>query len=565
MVDASSIALAISTASATLQTLAAVVAVRIVRISGRSPAWALVAGALTLMALRRVVPLWRVIGDGGHLTGFDLVSETISLTVSVILLSGMVLIHRAFRGAALGDGRAALGRVPEAALFPALNPSPVLRVDADGRVILANPAARSLGLIAGQVLTDVLTGMAPVDLPRIVRHGEHTTREGHTGTRVFHVVFRGVPERGFANVYTSEVTDLKVAEDVLRTTNEELRRWVGELERHRHDAEIHLELNALLQSCESVSEIGSVVERLGPALFPDSSGTLFLDHGDDSSLAGVGSWGVDPPPGTPFAADQCWAVRRGHLHVADGARASLVCAHLQDGFDGDSLCLPVRGHGGTPGLVTLRGSPRLRDAGGQRQARLMADAIGLAVVNLRLRDTLREQSIRDPLTGLFNRRYFEETLAREVARADRAAEPVSLLMVDLDHFKVVNDGYGHLAGDRVLRSAADLLSRHVRAADVVCRYGGDEFAVVLPDAGPDLALDRAEVLLRAAHAVELPGPEPTNGRLSLSVGVACFPRHARHPASLTRAADDAMYEAKRAGRNRVGLPAGAVDATVPLL
>ena len=126
-------------------------------------------------------------------------------------------------------------------------------------------------------------------------------------------------------------------------------------------------------------------------------------------------------------------------------------------------------------------------------------------------------------------------------------------MVDLDHFKQVNDSYGHTAGDRVLQSLADLLRRHVRAGDVVCRYGGEEFAIVMPGATPELALDRAEVLRRAAHAIDLPGPGPTHGVLSLSVGVAVFPHHARLAEDLLRSADQALYAAKRAGRDCVVL------------
>ena len=242
------------------------------------------------------------------------------------------------------------------------------------------------------------------------------------------------------------------------------------------------------------------------------------------------------------------------MHITEDPSSGLLCPHLFDGYEGFSLCLPIRAHGGTPGLVTLRGSRRLKETSGQRQARLLADTIGLAVVNLRLRDTLRDQSTRDSLTGLHNRRYVEETLAHELARADRSADPLALLMVDLDHFKHVNDTFGHAAGDRVLQSVADLLRRHVRAGDVVCRYGGEEFALVMPGASAELALERAEALRRAAHAVALPGPGPTNGVLTLSVGVAVFPDHARQAADLVVSADDALYAAKRGGRDCVALP-----------
>jgi diguanylate cyclase (GGDEF)-like protein/PAS domain S-box-containing protein len=169
-----------------------------------------------------------------------------------------------------------------------------------------------------------------------------------------------------------------------------------------------------------------------------------------------------------------------------------------------------------------------------------------------LQDQLREQAIRDPLTGLFNRRYLEETLYREISRAARDRFPLSLVLLDLDHFKAVNDTYGHAAGDRVLQALALMLMLHTRQGDIVCRYGGEEIVAVLPGAPSEVALARAEQWRAqfAQSAVEQLGQA---AQTTFSAGVATFPQHGATSEAVLRAADQALYAAKAAGRNRVQL------------
>lgn len=173
-----------------------------------------------------------------------------------------------------------------------------------------------------------------------------------------------------------------------------------------------------------------------------------------------------------------------------------------------------------------------------------------------LHDELREQSTHDALTGLYNRRYLEESLGRELVAAGRHAHPISVIMGDLDHFKAVNDHYGHLGGDAVLRVFGELLKQHARASDIYCRYGGEEFLLVLPQMAQDSALERAEQLRRAMAAT------PVSHGVALiavtaSFGVATFPRDGRTGDDLIAAADRALYAAKAAGRNCVCVSRGA--------
>ncbi len=180
---------------------------------------------------------------------------------------------------------------------------------------------------------------------------------------------------------------------------------------------------------------------------------------------------------------------------------------------------------------------------------------------LALQEQLREQSIRDPLTGLYNRRYLEETLSRELILAERHVHPVSLIMGDLDHFKAVNDYYGHLGGDEVLRSFGELMKNNARGSDIYCRYGGEEFLLVLPQMAKSNAVERAEQLCTAMAATPVLFGD-TAIAVTASFGVAAFPQDGRTGDELIAAADTALYTAKAAGRNRVNISSGPIG--IPL-
>jgi diguanylate cyclase (GGDEF)-like protein/PAS domain S-box-containing protein len=168
----------------------------------------------------------------------------------------------------------------------------------------------------------------------------------------------------------------------------------------------------------------------------------------------------------------------------------------------------------------------------------------------KLHEQLREQAVHDPLTGLYNRRYLDEAIGRELIRSARNKQPIGIVMCDLDHFKAINDTYGHLVGDEVLRMFADLLRKYSRGSDIVCRFGGEEFLLFLPDMPPDVAYQRAEQL-RTALAVKQITSGTTVIQVTASFGVATFPENGKTQDALIHAADVAMYQAKEAGRNRV--------------
>jgi len=187
----------------------------------------------------------------------------------------------------------------------------------------------------------------------------------------------------------------------------------------------------------------------------------------------------------------------------------------------------------------------------QRMAVTMSEHIAMALSNLRLHETLRSQSIRDPLTGLFNRRFMEESLELEIRRASRNQRPLGMIMMDLDHFKYFNDNFGHEAGDLLLKELGALLKTNIRGEDIACRYGGEEFTLILPEGTGSVTRQRAEFFKEAIQRLDVHYKNQPLGRLTASMGVAVFPDHGRSAQALIEAADKGLYRSKNAGRDCV--------------
>jgi diguanylate cyclase (GGDEF)-like protein len=211
-------------------------------------------------------------------------------------------------------------------------------------------------------------------------------------------------------------------------------------------------------------------------------------------------------------------------------------------------------HGNTLGLLYVECSDQevvesvLAGMDGLRQ---LVQLTGMAVATLNLRTKLENQSIRDSLTGLFNRHFMQISLERELARAARRKQLLAVYMLDLDQFKRFNDTYGHGAGDAVLKSVAEIFRNSVRTEDIACRYGGEEFTIILPDVTPKVAYDRAESIRSAVAALRLPLAGETLSEFSISIGVALYPQDGEAADLLLSRADQALYRAKRLGRNQV--------------
>lgn len=348
--------------------------------------------------------------------------------------------------------------------------------------------------------------------------------------------------------------------EVLEQANEKLTSTVNELEKRTLEITRLSALSDLLQSCLSVAEAYKVIVRAVPQFFPSLSGALCMLSTSRNLVEIVATWGGPLPGERVFPPEECVALRRGRVHFLEDPDSGLRCQHLGEARPAGSLCVPMMAQGDALGVLHLQGGslsaggsgdpPRVTDAT-RRVAVTVAEQIALALANLNLRETLRSQSIRDSLTGLFNRRYLEESLDREVRRASRGKRPLSVIMLDLDLFKRFNDSFGHDAGDQLLRQFAGLLQTHVRAEDVACRYGGEEFALILPETPLRIARERAEKLREAAKGLVIQHRGQSLSSVSISLGVAVFPDHGTSPETILHAADQALYRAKAEGRDRV--------------
>jgi diguanylate cyclase (GGDEF)-like protein len=322
-------------------------------------------------------------------------------------------------------------------------------------------------------------------------------------------------------------------------------------------------LGHLLQASQTVEEAEDAVQRAMPRLVKDIDGCLYFYNASRNYLESRVSWGHLERHSIPvMAPDACWALRQGRRHDSGGDSDAPHCGHLEGKGEASCACIPLDAQGRTLGILHLQGPA----AAFARHAPLLdavTEQLALTLSNIALRDTLRIESIRDPLTGLYNRRYLENSFDRELARARRHRQGLALLAFDIDHFKRFNDEYGHAAGDAVLEAFGDLLLSSVRKEDLPCRMGGEEFVLLLPEADLGLGMARAEQVRAALEALRLEHLGQPIGTVTLSAGVAAFPQHGDTLDGLLATADKALYRAKKLGRNRVeaGSPPGIAFAT----
>jgi len=361
-----------------------------------------------------------------------------------------------------------------------------------------------------------------------------------------------------------EMREKDFARNELDQQNERMLRELGE---RSERATLLAKMGELLQSCVSPEEVFAAALGFAPKIFPAARGAMALLNDSRRLTEVIGSWTACVLPVTEFETMACWALRTGHTHLVLAGDSTAPCAHAA-GVKHSYLCIPILAQGETLGIVHFQATdeaPEL-DASEISFKTTFAAQVGLSIANIRLREALRIQSVRDTLTGLYNRRYLEEVLEREVRRAARAAQSLGVLTIDLDHFKNFNDTYGHDAGDAVLREAGASLCKGIRAEDFVCRFGGEEFVVILPTANLEAACARAERLRLKMKDLTVLHQGRSMGMLTISIGVAVFPEHGASPKELMAAADAALYEAKRRGRDQVGVAtvSSAGDAVVPV-
>ena len=354
-----------------------------------------------------------------------------------------------------------------------------------------------------------------------------------------------------------EMLERDYARRKLDEQNEEM---MHELTERSQRATLLAKMGELMQSCISKDEVFAAALGFAPKIFPARRGAVVLLN-DRRDLAEVaGSWHDCELPETVFEPHHCWALRTGHPHLVVAGDTTAPCAHAA-GVKNTYLCIPILAQGEALGILHFQATDEVPTLANSELSfkTTFAGQVGLSVANIRLREALRSQSIKDPLTGLYNRRYLEEMLEREIRRAVRAEQALGLLMLDLDHFKKFNDTWGHEAGDAVLRESGAFLSKSIRAEDIVCRFGGEEFVIILPTANLNAACARAERIRSKLRELTVLHQGQSLGMVTVSVGVAALPEHGMSPRELLEAADAALYRAKRDGRDRVAAAEVRVD------
>lgn len=453
------------------------------------------------------------------------------------------------------------------AAFMEAAPDGIVMVDRSGTIAVANlQMHRMLGYDDGALVGQSIEVLVPTRM----RDQHVARREGYQnaphvrrmGTRLALTALRADGTELAVDIALGSIAlnGSEVTLAFVRDATEQQRLWdelaaaKGRLEAELVERRQYRALTELLQTLRSRDEIRSVLSLHMERLFPQTTGSLALLDSSQGHVDVIVAWGIGATA-DPVTVEACTALRLGRSHESGPQCQSAACDHACYRH-ADALCLPLMADGETLGLFHVQAERIDPDpasglsADERRRAADVAERLALPLANIQLRDRLLNQSVRDPLTGVYNRRYLDESVAKELSRAARLEYGLSLALVDLDHFKTVNDSLGHDAGDKLLRTFAQFMASHIRVDDSVFRYGGEEFVLLLPGASAESARSRLETLAQQwrTHA-------GTHGwTATFSAGVAAYPLHGASPHDLLRAADVALYGAKAAGRNRVLSP-----------
>jgi diguanylate cyclase (GGDEF)-like protein/PAS domain S-box-containing protein len=448
----------------------------------------------------------------------------------------------------------------------------VLVTDVENRVLWANAGfermfGHSAPGIRGREVSGLLDGpdtdpRARADLRRAMDDRATVTVEiAHyraDGTRIW-------VEKTLTPIFDEtgrHISNMSISRDITRRRDVEdrARSLLIEEEFRQGERKLLSQVSEWLYSTKSMDELLMVASRSLDTLLPEAEGQLFIYANSRDMLDLKAEWGGSDGPDHIEAGD-CWALRRGRAYAYGTRAIEFPCSHAAC-QDTPYFCLPVIAQGDTIGLLHLSFEGLERSGDGSSNAKalldrrwdlalLCAEQISLAVANVQLRQELTDQSVRDPLTGLWNRRWFLDAAHKEIKRATRTGSELSLISLDVDHFKRFNDHHGHDAGDVVLREVGALMRQMLAHPLAPCRLGGEEFVVLCPDLEHEAALARAETFREAVAALEVPYAKGILPTISVSAGVASLAEGISQVEDMLKTADEALYAAKKAGRNRV--------------
>jgi diguanylate cyclase (GGDEF)-like protein/PAS domain S-box-containing protein len=366
--------------------------------------------------------------------------------------------------------------------------------------------------------------------------------------------------RKFILIVYKDITERKKTEEEKRQVTEKLTILVKKLEDRNYQNIIMGEMREMLQACSTMEEAAPIISGLMEKLFPNSEGALFMMSPSRSDLESVARWGDFPKDvdDNVFAPDACWALRRGRTYLVENVSVGALCPHLKHPPSTAYVCLPLIAKSDVLGLLHLRCRQSTQIKSEQNiifdlkdMAVILSEYLSLSIANIQLNERLARQSVRDSLTGLFNRRFMIESLDREIKRAERNQTQVGIIMADLDHFKQFNDKYGHAAGDKVLTQMGGFFKAGLRGSDVACRYGGEEFVFILPESSAENTLKRADQMREEVKNLEVHYDGELLASITLSMGISTYPDQGSNAEDLLKVADAALYRAKQEGRDRV--------------
>ncbi|KTD53610.1 regulatory protein (GGDEF domain) [Legionella santicrucis] len=344
----------------------------------------------------------------------------------------------------------------------------------------------------------------------------------------------------------------------LKESYEKLNAGMQALQDKNEQITLLVEMSDIMLACSSQEELSNVMTKYCQRMLHFASGYLYIMHPSKNYLEMATTWGTPNTQETTFIPNDCWAIRLGRMHQVSSSHDELICNHVNVSSEHalSFLCIPLMAQNDIYGLLYMEIPQETSTAFSQNQQLIItafSELTALAFANVRLRENLRYQSMRDPLTGLYNRRYLEDFLLKQIHQSERTKSPISLLMLDLDHFKKINDTYGHDAGDVALKELGKILQEDIRVGDIAARYGGEEFIVVFYNTDEKTIRARAESIRQAVSRLQIKYGAQLVGPITISIGIAVYPIHGRAPTELIESADKALYFAKANGRNKVVL------------
>jgi len=401
---------------------------------------------------------------------------------------------------------------------------------------------------AKKILDRQITDHVPStqELQVVAKDGNRSTLE--VSNRLIFREGKAIGIQGIAR----DITERKKWEGALQEANQKLEAWVQELEQRTHEMTLLSEMGDILRACMNTKEVYEVIVNVAQEIFPALGGALYVIGPHRNIVESVAEWGNTTGLELTFTPDSCWALRRGRIHWVGDTQTGLLCKHLHEPIPNGYLCVPMMAQSEAVGILHLTQPENIQiPEAKQKLAMAMAEHVAMALSNLKLHETLRNQSIRDQLTGLYNRSFMEESLELEIRRAVRSQQPLNIIMLALDEFQQFIEQQGIDEGDSFLHDIGVLLRSNIRKGDIACRYSGEAFVLILPQGSFEVSRQRAEILRERIHTSEVNDPNDQDQRVTASVGLADFPGNGQTGEALLRSAEAALNRARSSGGNMV--------------